>query len=53
MPFKMMGKSPLIKKLVGKQGKLPENLKAAIKAAPGPSPATMVSPLKETEYQKL
>jgi hypothetical protein len=52
MPFKMMGKSPLIKKLVGKQGKLPENLKAAIKAAPGPSPATMVSPLKETEYQK-
>jgi hypothetical protein len=52
MPFKMMGKSPLMKKLVGKQGKLPENLKAAIKAAPGPSPATMVSPLKETEYQK-
>jgi len=54
----MKGKSPLTKALVGKQGKLPENLKAAIKAAPGPSPATMVSPLKEgdvkdwTEYQK-
>ena len=48
MPFKMMGKSPLMKKLVGKQGNLPENLKAAIKAAPG----KMVSPLKETEYQK-
>ena len=45
MPFKMTGKSPLTKALVGKQGKLPENLKAAIKAAPGPSPATMVSPL--------
>tara|TARA_R110001606_G_scaffold30957_4_gene95152 strand:+ start:237 stop:1202 length:966 start_codon:yes stop_codon:yes gene_type:complete len=52
MPFKMTGKSPLTKALVGKQGKLPENLKAAIKAAPGPSPATMVSPLKETEYAK-
>lgn len=48
MPFKMMGKSPLMKKLVGKQGNLPENLKAAIKAAPG----KMVSPLKETEYAK-
>ena len=34
MPFKLMGKSPLMKKLVGKQHKLPENLKAAIKAAP-------------------
>mgnify|MGYP003677218753 CR=1 FL=1 len=52
MPFKMMGKSPLTKALVGKQGKLPENLKAAIKAAPGPSPGKMVSPLKETEYAK-
>ena len=47
MPFKMMGKSPLMKKLVGKQGNLPENLKAAIKAAPGTSPGKMVSPLKE------
>ena len=52
MPFKMMGKSPLMKKLVGKQGELPENLKAAIKAAPGTSPGKMVSPLKETEYAK-
>jgi len=48
MPFKMMGKSPLMKKLIGNQSRLPENLKAAIKAAPG----KMVSPLKETEYQK-
>ena len=37
----MMGKSPLMKKLVGKQGNLPENLKAAIKAAPE-SPAKIV-----------
>lgn len=48
MPFKMMGKSPLMKKLVGKQGNLPENLKAAIKAAPG----KMVSPLKEDKENK-
>ena len=52
MPFKMMGKTPLTKALVGKQGELPENLKAAIKAAPGTSPSKMVSPLKETEYSK-
>jgi len=48
----MMGKTPLTKALVGKQGELPENLKAAIKAAPGTSPGKMVSPLKETEYAK-
>jgi hypothetical protein len=49
MPFKMTGKSPLTKALLGKQGKLPENLKAAIKAAP----SKMVSPLKEiTEADK-
>jgi hypothetical protein len=41
MPFKMTGKSPLTKALLGKQGKLPENLKAAIKAAPGTSPGKM------------
>jgi len=39
----MTGKSPLMKKLIGKQGELPENLKAEIKAAPEkmkkPSPA--------------
>ena len=34
MPFKMMGKSPLAKALVGKQKNLPEALKAEIKASP-------------------
>ena len=34
MPFKMMGKSPLAKALVGKQKNLPEGLKAEIKASP-------------------
>ena len=37
----MMGKSPLMKKLVGKQGNLPENLKSKIEAAPE-SPAKIV-----------
>ena len=35
MPFKMMGKSPLMKKLVGNQHRLPEKLKQFIKDAPG------------------
>ena len=32
--FKMYGKSPMMKKLVGKQNNLPEELKAKIEAAP-------------------
>ena len=35
MPFKLMGKSPLMKKLVGNQHRLPEKLKQFIKDAPG------------------
>ena len=42
-PFKMVGKSPLMKQLIGKQSMLPEGLQAAIKASPakkyGHSPA--------------
>ena len=33
-PFKMKGKSPMMKALVGKQGNLPEGLKAKILASP-------------------
>ena len=33
-PFKMKGKSPMMKKLIGKQHRLPEHLKAKIMAAP-------------------
>ena len=33
-PFKMAGKSPLMKQLIGKQSMLPEGLQAAIKASP-------------------
>ena len=36
-PFKMKGKSPMMKALIGKQGNLPQELKAKILA----SPATM------------
>ena len=42
-PFKMAGKSPLMKQLIGKQDMLPEGLQDAIKASPakkyGHSPA--------------
>jgi len=46
-PFKMKGKSPMMKKLIGKQGNLPEHLKAKIEAAPE-SPTKMMkkSPTK-------
>ena len=40
MGFKMRGKSPMMKKLIGKQGNLPAELKAKIMAAPE-SPAKM------------
>ena len=33
-PYKMYGKSPMMKKLIGKQNNLPEELKAKIKASP-------------------
>lgn len=39
-PFKMKGKSPMMKALIGKQNNLPEQLKAKILAAPD-SPAKM------------
>ena len=46
-PFKMKGKSPLMKKLIGNQHRLPEHLKAKIEAAPE-SPTKMMkkSPTK-------
>ena len=46
-PFKMKGKSPMMKALVGKQNNLPGHLKAKIEAAPE-SPAKMMkkSPAK-------
>ena len=47
MPFKMMGKSPLMKKLVGNQSRLPEHLKAKIEAAPeSPAKLKKASPAK-------
>ena len=33
-PFKMKGKSPMMKKLIGNQHRLPAELKAKIEAAP-------------------
>jgi len=45
-PFKMAPKSPLMKKLVGNQDKLPQHLQDAIKAAPE-------SPAKQTTASGL
>lgn len=42
MAFKMIGKGPMMKTLIGKQNNLPEDLKAKIEAAPE-------SPLKNGE----
>lgn len=56
-PFKMAPKSPLMKKLVGNQDKLPQQLQDAIKAAPE-SPAKQTKTLQkikrtpETEGEK-
>lgn len=49
-PFKMMGKSPMMKALVGKQGNLPMHLQEKIKAAPE-SPAKKYghSPVKQVK----
>ena len=50
MPFKMMGKSPLMKKLIGKQGNLPPALKAEIKASTeSPVKLKKTSPAKNEE----
>ena len=49
-PFKMYGKSPMMKALVGKQGNLPMHLQEKIKAAPE-SPAKKYghSPVKQVK----
>jgi len=51
-PFKMMGKSPMMKALVGKQGNLPMHLQEKIKAAPE-SPAKKYghSPVKQVKQE--
>ena len=48
-PFKMYGKSPIVKALIGKQKNLPEHLKQSIEAAPGKMYGE--SPAKHTYYK--
>jgi hypothetical protein len=48
MPFKMYGKTPMMKRLIGKQHNLPEHLKAKIEA----SPAQQVDPAEEAKAQE-
>jgi hypothetical protein len=50
-PFKMAPKSPLTKALKGNQGKLPQHLQEAIKAAPG-SPAKLTTDAAPTAKLK-
>tara|TARA_R110001599_G_scaffold40092_1_gene122091 strand:+ start:2153 stop:3088 length:936 start_codon:yes stop_codon:yes gene_type:complete len=59
-PFKMKGKSPMVKKLIGKQHRLPEHLKAKIEAAPeSPTKMKKKSPTKNkvnpfsAEYKRM
>ena len=49
--FKMYGKSPMMKKLIGKQHNLPEDLKAKILASPE-SPAKMYGDKKNSMLKK-
>jgi hypothetical protein len=44
--FKMKGKSPMMKKLIGKQHNLPEELKAKIDAAPTKMYGKKAAPIK-------
>ena len=59
MAFKMYGKSPMMKALVGKQKNLPANLRAEIEAAPetpmnmyGKSPMDMYKDSPMDKYGK-
>jgi len=62
-PFKMAGKTPQMKQLIGKKSTLPEGLQAAIKASPakkyGHSPAKQPakmykdSPMKQVRVKDL
>ena len=51
-PFKMAPKSPLTKALKGNQGKLPQHLQEAIKAAPESPAKAMMGPGVRTEAGK-
>lgn len=50
MAFKMRPKSPLMKKLVGKQHRLPEHLKAKIEASPVKKKAKFTEDTRSKEY---
>tara|TARA_B110000858_G_C17431357_1_gene305586 strand:+ start:125 stop:526 length:402 start_codon:yes stop_codon:yes gene_type:complete len=51
-PFKMMGKSPMMKKLIGKQNNLPAELKAKIEASPAKKYGADSPMKKESSYQR-
>ena len=52
-PFKMKGKSPMMKKLIGNQNRLPKELQEAIKAAPGKMKKESAAKMKKTSMTKM
>tara|TARA_R100001591_G_scaffold107445_1_gene116372 strand:+ start:999 stop:1955 length:957 start_codon:yes stop_codon:yes gene_type:complete len=52
-PFKMKGKSPMMKKLIGNQNRLPKELQEAIKAAPGKMKKESATKMKKASMTKM
>ena len=52
-PFKMKGKSPMMKALIGKQGNLPAELKAKILASPATMKKESMAPMKKESMAKM
>ena len=50
--FKMYGKSPMMKKLIGKQHNLPEHLQAKIEGSPAQQKARNFTPAEAQEEAK-
>ena len=52
-PFKMKGKSPMMKALIGKQNNLPAELKAKILASPATMKKESMAPMKKESMAKM
>tara|TARA_R100000544_G_C2207907_1_gene50306 strand:- start:11 stop:853 length:843 start_codon:yes stop_codon:yes gene_type:complete len=52
-PFKMKGRSPMMKALIGKQNNLPEQLKAKILASPATMKKESMAPMKKESMAKM
>jgi len=52
-PFKMKGKSPMMKALIGKQGNLPVELQAKIEASPATMKKESAMKMKKESSMKM